>query len=204
MVLAMAALLVQLSAFPGVSNPPQPSPSPKANSAVEAAKKAPDSTKTLPITTTASAGRTDAPKAATGVVEPKPAALDVNVAERSLSNVYLPPPAAFRPKIEPVERNNSRLWLALSATEHGSAAFDAWSTRRAISQGRAETDPVMRPFAHSAAIYGAIQVVPFGLDYVARRMQHSTGWARHVWWVPQSMATAAYVFSGSYNVTHTR
>ena len=204
MVLAMAALLVQLSAFPGVSNPPQPPPSPKVDTAVEAAKKAPDSTKTLPMT--AAAGRPDAPvpKAATGVVGPSPALLDVNVAESSMSNVYLPPPAAFRPKIEPVERNNSRLWLALSATEHGSAAFDAWSTRRAISQGRAEADPVMRPFAHSAAIYGAIQVVPFGLDYVARRMQHSTGWARHVWWMPQSMATAAYLFSGSYNVAHTR
>jgi len=200
MVIAMAALLMQLSAFPGVSNPPQPSPSPKASRSVEAAKKAPDGTKTLPVTT----GRTDAPKAATGVVEPSPAVPGVSVAESSMSNVYLSPPAAFRPKIEPVERNNSRLWLVLSATEHGSAGFDAWSTRRAISEGRAEADPVMRPFAHSAAIYGAIQVVPFGLDYVARRMQRSTGWARHVWWVPQSVATATYLFSGSYNVTHTR
>lgn len=121
-----------------------------------------------------------------------------------MSDVYLAPPAAFRPKVEPVERNNSRLWLVLSATEHGSAGFDAWSTRRAISQGRAEADPIMRPFAHSSAIYGAIQVVPIGLDYVARRMERSTGWARHVWWMPQSVATAAYLFSGSYNVTHTR
>ncbi|MGH9710263.1 MAG: hypothetical protein ACRD37_06940, partial [Candidatus Acidiferrales bacterium] len=72
------------------------------------------------------------------------------------------------------------------------------------SQGRVEADPLMRPFAHSPAIYGAIQVVPFGLDYVAHRMQHGTGWTRHVWWVPQSVATAAYLFSGSYNITHSR
>ncbi|MHB8485881.1 MAG: hypothetical protein ACYDCM_09140 [Candidatus Acidiferrales bacterium] len=121
----------------------------------------------------------------------------------SLSNIYLPRPPAFRPTIEPTERTN-RLWFTLSVAEHSSAAFDAWSTRRAISEGRAESDPMMRPFAHSAAIYGAIQVVPFGLDYVARRMHQSSGWTRHVWWVPQSLATATYLFSGSYNVIHTR
>lgn len=125
------------------------------------------------------------------------------ISERSMANVYLPPPAAFRPKIEPVEHSD-RLWFALGAAEHGSAAFDAWSTRRAVSQGRVEADPMMRPFANSAVMYGAIQVVPFGLDYLAHRMERSTNWTRHVWWVPQSLATAAFVFSGSYNVAHTR
>ncbi|HVA72061.1 MAG TPA: hypothetical protein VNF02_03030 [Candidatus Limnocylindrales bacterium] len=119
-----------------------------------------------------------------------------------MSDVYLPPAPPFRPAVEPV-RQSSRVWFVLSAAQHGSAAFDAWSTRRAISQGRAEADPIMRPFASSAAIYGAIQVVPIGLDYVARRMQRSSGWTHHVWWLPQSLATATFLFSGSYNVAHT-
>lgn len=119
-----------------------------------------------------------------------------------MSNVYAPPPPAFRPPDEtPV--THRKLWILLSATEHGSAGFDAWSTRYALSNGRVEADPVMRPFAGSPAIYGAIQVIPIGLDYVAHRFQRSSGWTRHIWWVPQSAAAAAFLFSGSYNVAHT-
>lgn len=202
MVLAMAVLLLQFPALSGASNSPQPSP--KVNMAGEASKTAPDAKKVLPRASSGVAGVADARK---GAVEPAAGvpltATNEILADGSMSSVYLPPPAAFRPKIEPMERS-SHLWFALSAAEHGLASFDAWSTRRAISQGRSETDPMMRPFAHSAAIYGAIQVVPFGLDYVARRMEHSSGWTRHVWWVPQSLATASYIFSGSYNVAHTR
>lgn len=119
-----------------------------------------------------------------------------------MSSVYLPPPPAFRPPDEaPV--THRRLWILLSASEHSSAGFDAWSTRRALASGRIEADPMMRPFAGSAAIYGAIQVIPVSLDYVARRFQRSSGWTRHIWWVPQSAATATFLFSGSYNIAHT-
>lgn len=118
-------------------------------------------------------------------------------------SLFVPPPPAFRPETAPVS-HPSRAWFVLMATEHGAAGFDAWSTRQAVSQGRVEADPLMRPFAHSGAIYGAIQVVPLGLDYFARRMQRSSGWTRHVWWVPQSLATATFLFSGSYNFSHTR
>src|SRR5487761_197073 len=230
MVLAMAFLLFQFPAFSGAANPPQPSP--KVNMTREAAIKVPDASKPLPSASTSAVDAPKGVAEPVSDLRPSPEVnkalrtASVNVvdisrraseseavlrpstanevsADGSMSGVYLPPPAAFRPKIEPMERS-SHLWFALSAAEHGSAAFDAWSTRRAISQGRAEADPVMRPFAHSAAIYGAIQVVPFGLDYVARRMHRSTGWTRHVWWVPQSVATATYLFSGSYNVIHTR
>lgn len=201
MVLATAAvLLLQFSAFPGTSRAPQPSPTPSATADVT--KASPDAKKTIP-TTIPSSDALKGKSAALGIADSRLLNSNEPLAEDSLSNIYLPSRAAFRPSIEPVAPSN-RLWFVLSATEHGSAAFDAWSTRRAISQGRAETDPMMRPFAHSEAIYGAIQVVPFGLDYVARRMQHSTGWTRRVWWVPQSLATATYLFSGSYNVLHTR
>jgi hypothetical protein len=92
-------------------------------------------------------------------------------------------------------------WLILSAGQHGAAVFDAYSTRRAITRGASEIDPVMRPFAHSPAIYLAIQVVPVMLDIAARRMQRSRNnlW-RHTWWVPQSASTAVFLFSGIHNL----
>lgn len=122
--------------------------------------------------------------------------------DQPMSSVFLPPPPVFRPPEEaPV--THRRLWILLSASAHSSAGFDAWSTRRALASGRIEADPMMRPFAGSAAIYGAIQVIPVSLDYVARRFQRSSGWTRHIWWVPQSAATATFLFSGSYNIAHT-
>jgi hypothetical protein len=200
MVLAMAVLLLQFSAFPGASTGFQPSPKPKATT--EVAKVTAD-TKTAIPALAAPADALNDKATAVPVTDSHSLSSNEILAEDSLSDIYLPPPPAFRPRIEPTERT-SRLWFTLSVAEHSSAAFDAWSTRKAISEGWAETDPMMRPFAHSAAIYGAIQVVPFGLDYIASRMHRSTGWTRHVWWVPQSVATATYLFSGSYNVIHTR
>ena len=200
MVLATAVLLLQFSAFPGASAGLPPSPKPRATA--EVAKVAADTKTAIP-----------APVAPIGALNDKaavPPAADSHfpnsnetLAEDSLSNIYLPPPPAFRPTIQPTERTD-RLWFTLSVAEHSAAGFDAWSTRKAVSEGRAEADPMMRPFAHSAAIYGAIQVIPFGLDYIASRMHRSAGWTRRVWWVPQSLATATYLFSGSYNVIHTR
>ncbi|HVB86284.1 MAG TPA: hypothetical protein VNK23_06415 [Candidatus Dormibacteraeota bacterium] len=200
MVLATAVLLLQFSAFPGASTGSRPSPKPRATADV--ATPAADVKKALPVPTAPTDALSDK-ATALPMADSRARSSNEILAGDSLSNIYLPPPPAFRPTIEPTERTN-RLWFTLSVAEHSSAAFDAWSTRRAISDGRAESDPMMRPFAHSSAIYGAIQVVPFGLDYVARRMHQSTGWTRHVWWVPQSLATATYLFSGSYNVIHAR
>lgn len=200
MLLATAVLLLQFSALPGASTGSQPSPKPRATA--EAAKVAAD-TKTAIPAPMVPAGALNDKAAALSVSDSHPSDSNEILTEDSLSNIYLPPPPAFRPTIEPTERTN-RLWFTLSVAEHSAAGFDAWSTRKAISEGRAKADPMMRPFAHSAAIYGAIQVVPFGLDYIANRMHRSAGWTRRVWWVPQSLATATYLFSGSYNVIHTR
>ncbi len=95
----------------------------------------------------------------------------------------------------------SRSWLALSLVQHGAATFDAYSTRQAIGNGAIEDDPMMRPFAHSGAIYAAIQVGPLILDYVSRRMQHSEyPIVRRMWFVPQSVSTAGFLFSGVRNM----
>jgi hypothetical protein len=98
-------------------------------------------------------------------------------------------------------RRYTKSWLVLSAAQHGAATFDAYSTRQAVSRGAIEDDPLMRPFAHSAAIYAAIQAGPVALDMIARRMQHSeVGFVRRIWWVPQSVSTGMFIFSGVHNL----
>ncbi len=95
-----------------------------------------------------------------------------------------------------------RTWWALAFAGHGAAAFDAWSTRQAISQGRSrELNPLLRPFSHSGALYVAIQGSPALMDYLGHRMvtsQHR--WVRRLWWLPQSAGTAFSLASGVHNL----
>lgn len=120
------------------------------------------------------------------------------------------PSAVLIPELQPAQpmrlisaesAPSRRSCLILSAAQHSAAAFDAYSTRRAITRGAIETDPLMRPFAHSPAIYGAIQLGPLMLDIVARHMQRSRNnlW-RRTWWVPQSASTGVFLFSGIHNL----
>src|SRR5579864_2379721 len=150
MVLATAVLLLQFSAFPGASTGSQPPPKPRATT--ETAKVASSDTKTAIPARVAPEGTLNDKAAALPVADSHPSNSNEILAEQSLSDIYLPPPPAFRPTIQPTERTN-RLWFALSVAEHSAAGFDAWSTRKAVPEGRTETDPMMRPFAHSAAIY---------------------------------------------------
>jgi len=100
------------------------------------------------------------------------------------------------------EERRKHEWLALAIAGHSAAAFDAWTTRRALSSGKAyEANPFMRPFAGNGSIYAAIQVSPLVLDYVSRRMMHSEHrWMRRTWWVPSVVGTALSVASGVNNL----
>ena len=122
---------------------------------------------------------------------------------QSLSTIRVPPVQPGTPsKVIMVESTPSRRkWLFLSIAQHSAAAFDAYSTRQAISSGAHESDPMMRPFAHSPGIYAAIQAGPVVLDYTARRMQRSqNGFLRRTWWLPQSASTGLFLFSGIHNL----
>lgn len=98
--------------------------------------------------------------------------------------------------------NQRKLWYALVATGHGSAVFDAWSTRRAISQGYGtEANPLLRPFSHSGAMYVATQVSPAVMDFIGKRMmlsQHK--WVRRMWWLPQSAGSGFSLAAGVHNM----
>ena len=119
-------------------------------------------------------------------------------------NKPLPLPEAprpmFRGSLETPARRHA--WYALAFAGHGAAAFDAWSTRRAISNGAGtEANPLLRPFAHSGALYVATQVSPALMDYFGRRMMRSSHpWVRKMWWLPQSAGTAMSLAAGVHNV----
>jgi len=107
-------------------------------------------------------------------------------------------PAYERPLPTPRQR---ALWYTFIAAGHGAAAFDAWSTRRALTANAGtESDPFLRPFAHSNALYAATQVSPAVMDYLGRRMMTSSHpMLRRFWWVPQ-VAGASFSFgAGMHN-----
>jgi len=94
-----------------------------------------------------------------------------------------------------------KIWYGLMAAGHGAAAFDAWTTRRAISGGYGvEANPLERPFANSGAIYVTTQLCPALMDYVGRRMMRSGHpWMRRVWWVPQTASASFSLGAGIHN-----
>jgi len=100
------------------------------------------------------------------------------------------------------ERRNRRLWIGLGIASHSAAAFDAWSTRRAITTaGGQELNPMLRPFAGNGSLYVAIQVGPALMDYVGKKMMYSRhSWVRRMWWVPQTASFASSLFSGAHNL----
>jgi hypothetical protein len=213
MVLAVAALLLQLTSTPEVVGPLF-----TANSTTTTA----DGTKLKPAVAATVNSATDTIEALSGkgYIDPdavslsgdsggKPVpgmtavSLTDHESSQPLALVRIVEPAPVKPiKVYSTETPRmSHSWLALVIMQHGAATFDAYSTRVAIGRGAVEDDPLMRPFAHSGAMYAAIQVGPLVLDYVARRMQHSEyGMVRRMWFVPQSASTAGFLISGVHNL----
>jgi hypothetical protein len=108
-------------------------------------------------------------------------------------------PAVTRPYETPQQR---KMWYALTIAGSGGAAFDAWSTRRAISGGYGqEANPFLRPFANSNAIYAVTQVSPAFMDFLGKRMMVSQNPAiRKLWWIPQLMGTGMSFAAGAHNM----
>ena len=126
-----------------------------------------------------------------------------NAASANLPNLHVPDaPTASSFTVEPREKHGKRTWLFLATAQHGAAAFDAYTTRQVIGEGHGrELDPLMRPFASSAALYPASQLGPVFLDWLGLRMMNSRrNWARRVWWVPQTAATAGFIYAGVHNL----
>ncbi|HEY4816358.1 MAG TPA: hypothetical protein VIH67_02955 [Candidatus Acidoferrum sp.] len=93
-------------------------------------------------------------------------------------------------------------WYTLTVTGHGAAAFDAYSTRRALSGNYGtEGNPLLRPFAHSNALYVATQVSPAVMDLLGKRMMVSENrWVRRMWWLPQVAGSGFSIGAGVHNM----
>jgi hypothetical protein len=94
-------------------------------------------------------------------------------------------------------------WIGLSVVGHGAAAFDAYSTRRAIQGGfGTESNPLLRPFAHSNALYVATQVSPAVMDYIGHKMMKSNSpLIRKMWWIPQTAGAGISFSAGAHNMS---
>jgi hypothetical protein len=113
--------------------------------------------------------------------------------------------APIKPAVRAVHRESlasRRLWYGLLAAGHTAAAFDAYSTRRVMSRNAGtERNPLLRPFANSNSLYVAVQASPLLMDYLGRKMMKSeNSWVRRMWWLPQSVGTAASLLSGVHNI----
>jgi len=138
----------------------------------------------------------NAPSSSAGLILPSAEP----ILPRSAGAPALPAKAPF---FRPYEtRPQRKLWYALAFSGHGAAAFDAWSTRRAISGNYGtESNPLLRPFAHSGMLYAATQVSPALMDYLGRRMMVSQHrWVRKMWWLPQTAGTGMSLAAGVHNV----
>ena len=120
-----------------------------------------------------------------------------------VSAAPLPIVPVYAPMRDGSERWRRREWLALSVAAHGTATFDAWSTRRVLSSmpNAVEANPLLRPFAGNASMYAAVQVAPTILDFVSHKMMNSQhAWMRHTWWLPQAASAVVSLSSGVHNL----
>jgi hypothetical protein len=104
----------------------------------------------------------------------------------------------------PRETRQQRVaWYALVVTGSGAAAFDAYSTRHALAGNYGmEGNPLLRPFAHSSALYAATQVSPVLMDYIGKRMMVSQNrWMRRMWWLPQAAGSGFSIAAGAHNLS---
>jgi hypothetical protein len=204
MILPLAALLLQIQAIP--QRPASTAPPATAEITRAALPNAgdktgdsaggpaePDGAKEARSSLESRAAGDPAPvtKGATGTpsVQPAPPSLAVHLSKSTSADYRA--------------RSHRREWIALGIAQHSAAAFDAWSTRRALSTGDAqESNPVLRPFANNSSLYAAIQVGPVLFDYVSRRMMTSQhGWERRTWWILQAASTVTSLASGAHNLT---
>jgi len=128
--------------------------------------------------------------------------------------VTAPAPIAFLKSGKPLKvsvdelraenRSKQFMWRGLIIASSGAATFDAWSTRRAISNyGAQELNPMLKPFAGNGSIYAAIQVGPALMDFVGKKMMYSRHpWVRNMWWVPQSASFVSSIFCGAHNLAY--
>jgi hypothetical protein len=97
-------------------------------------------------------------------------------------------------------------WTNLTKATILAGAFDIETThavKRSVTGNEVahENDFMAQPFAfHREREYPVMILGYAALGAVAFHMQRSSGWSRHVWWVPQTFAIGIHVFCGVHNI----
>jgi hypothetical protein len=141
---------------------------------------------------------------------------DAGISAAAIAAPVMPATPAVQPRLAPLSGSpmnaiigspyetsrQRKMWYALSISGSTAAGLDAWSTRRAITQGYGvEGNPMLRPFSHSGVLYGATQVSPVVMDFIGKRMMVSRNrMLRKMWWLPQSAGSSVSVFAVVHNV----
>ena len=196
MVFAAIALVCCVTAFPNSSNASSPTPAVASSDAPTPAVKVekvqparPDAPIAKNVSAISSNGDDGSPESSSSA--------SISPGSQPFSN------AAIKPAIHGTYETarQRKIWYGLVAASSGAAAFDAWTTRRAVSGNYGvEGDPLLRPFAHSNAIYAATQVSPAVMDYLGHRMMTSNHqWMRKLWWVPQTAGMGFSLGAGIHN-----
>ena len=134
-----------------------------------------------------------------------------NLAEAAMA---LPSPTILpltpQPILRPATRHSEggpsarelKVWKGLLIAEHSAAIFDAWTTRESLQSGNGyERNPLIKPFANSAAVYPVLQLAPVGFDFLSHRMMRSQNRIiRKTWWLPQVVSTGASLWCGARNL----
>src|SRR2546421_4850796 len=118
--------------------------------------------------------------------EPRIKADPEPIAPNLAAQPFLPVKPVFtRPRETPRQR---KIWYGLALAGHSGAAFDAWTTHRAVAGGYGqEANPFLRPFAHSNGIYAATHVRPEAMGYFGKcLLVNQPGRARKTSTLPQT------------------
>lgn len=170
---------------------------------IQAQMATPSSPVTQPDTKVIAARISEGPldsSATLGPTLPEPAVLSSAAALPLAPQPVLRPTGIHR-EAGPTTRE-MRVWKGLLVAEHSAAIFDAWTTRESLKSGNGyERNPLLKPFADSAAIYPMLQIAPVGFDFLSHRMMRSQNrFLRKTWWVPQLVSTGASLWCGSRNL----
>lgn len=195
MVFAAIALVCCVTAFPNSSNvsSERTTPAVASSDASTPAVKVEPARPNTPIAKSVSAISSNADDASPD----SSSAESITPGSQPFSNAAIKP--AIHGSYETARQR--KIWYGLVAASSGAAAFDAWTTRRAVSGNYGvEGDPLLRPFAHSNAIYAATQVSPAVMDYLGHRLMTSDRqWMRKLWWMPQVAGTGFSLGAGIHN-----
>jgi hypothetical protein len=90
--------------------------------------------------------------------------------------------ASFRSQPFNLELRQHKFWdrknILLHGTAAAAAAADFWTTRRAITRGSRELNPLARPFARSSAAFAAYKAGSWGTYLSLSYLFHRKGWHR--------------------------